>query len=325
MAAVAAMDGPDERRDTIAAARAGDLAAFELLMRQHERLVLATALRLSGNMEDAQDISQEVFLRLYKNLSKVQAANALPAWLYRVTVNACHDLRRRKPAVGASGAWPAELVASEMDAQTSADAGGAQAGVGDEPADSSGKGARGASVARPGGAFDRGSGARVRVERGHRALASLEGAGEGTRFRGAVFLAAGAETMMDRDLEKTLEILREAHGEPIAEAHYAAVRARVLSELAVERRPWWRTWAYGFVAVAALAAMLLAAFWPKPGSAAGASGAADSGGLLFVRHATRRRRQGVRPGWAHASGESDLPPTRPAPSIAWSALPYRSL
>src|SRR5580693_3432098 len=95
--AVAAMAGPEERWDTIAAARAGDLAAFELLMRQHERLVLATGLRLTGNMEDAQDISQEVFLRLYKNLGKVQSADALPAWLYRVTVNACHDLRRRKP------------------------------------------------------------------------------------------------------------------------------------------------------------------------------------------------------------------------------------
>jgi RNA polymerase sigma-70 factor (ECF subfamily) len=116
--AVAAIDGPNEGRDTIAAARAGDLEAFELLMRQHERLVLATALRLTGNMEDAQDISQEVFLRLYKNLNKVQAANALPAWLYRVTVNACHDLRRRKPA-SSPVEMAAELVASGMDPQTS--------------------------------------------------------------------------------------------------------------------------------------------------------------------------------------------------------------
>jgi RNA polymerase sigma-70 factor (ECF subfamily) len=116
--AVAAMDGPEERRDTIAAARAGDLAAFELLMRQHERLVLATALRLTGNLEDAQDISQEVFLRLYKNLGKVQVAEALPAWLYRVTVNACHDLRRRKPA-SAPVEMAAELVAGGIDAHTS--------------------------------------------------------------------------------------------------------------------------------------------------------------------------------------------------------------
>jgi RNA polymerase sigma-70 factor, ECF subfamily len=117
MAAVAAMDGPDERRQTIAAARAGDLAAFELLMRQHERLVLAVALRMTGNLEDAQDISQEVFLRLYKNLAKVQAADALPAWLYRVTINACHDLRRRKPA-SAPVEMAGEIAAQETDAQT---------------------------------------------------------------------------------------------------------------------------------------------------------------------------------------------------------------
>jgi RNA polymerase sigma-70 factor (ECF subfamily) len=117
MAAVVAMDGPDERRQTIAAARAGDLAAFELLMRQHERLVLAVALRMTGNLEDAQDISQEVFLRLYKNLAKVQAADALPAWLYRVTINACHDLRRRKPA-SAPVEMAGELATQETDAQT---------------------------------------------------------------------------------------------------------------------------------------------------------------------------------------------------------------
>jgi len=63
--------------------------------------------------------------------------------------------------------------------------------------------------------------------------------------------------------EETLELLREAHREPIPEAHYAAVRARVLSQLATERRPWSSgIWAYGFAA-AALAALLIAAFWPK--------------------------------------------------------------
>src|SRR5580704_1312256 len=80
--------------------RAGDLAAFEAVMRQYERLVLITALRLLGNMEDAKDVSQEVFLRLYRNLDKVEAATSYQAWLYRVTVNLCHDAgRKRKPSV----------------------------------------------------------------------------------------------------------------------------------------------------------------------------------------------------------------------------------
>ena len=80
----------------LAAARSGDLAAFELLMRQHERLVLVTALRMAGNLADAQDVSQEVFLKLYRNLGKLSPDEAIASWLYRVTVNACHDLRRRR-------------------------------------------------------------------------------------------------------------------------------------------------------------------------------------------------------------------------------------
>ena len=59
------------------AAEAGDLAAFDRLMRQYERLVLVTALRLLGDLEDAQDASQEVFLRLYRNLNKVEASGNL--------------------------------------------------------------------------------------------------------------------------------------------------------------------------------------------------------------------------------------------------------
>jgi RNA polymerase sigma-70 factor (ECF subfamily) len=86
----------DEPADLWQAARAGDLAAFDVLMRQYERLVMMTALRLVGNLEDAQDVSQEVFLKLYRNLNKVEAQEAVTSWLYRVTVNACHDLRRKR-------------------------------------------------------------------------------------------------------------------------------------------------------------------------------------------------------------------------------------
>ena len=95
LAAVDAGDEPGDRDSTLEAARAGDRAAFDLLMRRHERLVLGTAYRLSGNLEDAQDASQEVFLRLYRNLGRLETGN-LAAWLYRVTVNVCHDVRRRR-------------------------------------------------------------------------------------------------------------------------------------------------------------------------------------------------------------------------------------
>jgi RNA polymerase sigma-70 factor, ECF subfamily len=105
-----AVDGPDAR------ARTGDLAAFEAVMRQHERLVMVTALRLLGNLEDAKDVSQEVFLRLYRNLDRVQAASNYQAWLYRVTVNLCHDIgRKRRPSLAMEDV--PDLVSAEPDPQ----------------------------------------------------------------------------------------------------------------------------------------------------------------------------------------------------------------
>jgi len=98
-------DGPEDRARTLEAAKTGDLAAFERLMRQHERLVLATAWRLLGNLEDAQDAAQEVFLRLYRNLGKVEASKSFPSWLYRVTVNVCHDHRRVRPVTEPIDYW----------------------------------------------------------------------------------------------------------------------------------------------------------------------------------------------------------------------------
>jgi len=67
---------------------------FESLVEAHERMVVGTAYRLLGRMEDAQDVAQEVFLRLYKNLDRIQG-DPKP-WLYRVTVNLCNDHYRRR-------------------------------------------------------------------------------------------------------------------------------------------------------------------------------------------------------------------------------------
>jgi RNA polymerase sigma-70 factor (ECF subfamily) len=82
--------------ELIAQARAGDMAAFDQLMRQHERLVLMTALRfLNGNLADAQDAAQTVFIRLHRSLGQFRDSSSFPAWLYRMTVNVCHDMNRK--------------------------------------------------------------------------------------------------------------------------------------------------------------------------------------------------------------------------------------
>ena len=68
--------------------------AFEELVAEHQALVLRTAYRLLGRVEDAQDAAQEVFLRLLRNLRRIEGDPK--AWLYRVTVNICRDYYRRR-------------------------------------------------------------------------------------------------------------------------------------------------------------------------------------------------------------------------------------
>ena len=79
-------------------AKSGDAQAFEAVLRLHEAQVARTALRLLGNRQDAQDAAQEVFLRLHRNLRKIDDAGNLSGWLYRVTVNVCHDILRKRKA-----------------------------------------------------------------------------------------------------------------------------------------------------------------------------------------------------------------------------------
>jgi RNA polymerase sigma-70 factor, ECF subfamily len=77
---------------------------FEELVAAHERMVLRTAYRLLGRWEDAQDAAQEVFLRLFRNLGRVEG-DPKP-WLYRVTVNVCNDhCRRRMPVAELDQYW----------------------------------------------------------------------------------------------------------------------------------------------------------------------------------------------------------------------------
>jgi RNA polymerase sigma-70 factor (ECF subfamily) len=78
---------------------AGDRQAFDQIMICHQQTVVATAWRMLGNREDARDAAQEAFLRVYKYLKNFKPGEDFQAWLYRITVNVCHDLaRKRKPA-----------------------------------------------------------------------------------------------------------------------------------------------------------------------------------------------------------------------------------
>ena len=77
-------------------AAAQDAAAFEQLMLLHQKPVYNICWRMAGNAEDALDLSQEVFLKLWRTLAQYQFDAAFSTWLYRLTVNACTDILRRR-------------------------------------------------------------------------------------------------------------------------------------------------------------------------------------------------------------------------------------
>ncbi len=78
-------------------AQKGDAAAFESLYNQHLKRVYNIAWRMMGSGADAEDIAQEVMLKAWRALPAFKLDSAFGTWLYRITINACHDeLRRRK-------------------------------------------------------------------------------------------------------------------------------------------------------------------------------------------------------------------------------------
>jgi RNA polymerase sigma-70 factor, ECF subfamily len=84
-------------RTLIERAQAGDRSAFELLVQRYDRQVLRLALNVLGSAEDARDVYQEAFLKIYRNLRSFRFECAFYTWIYRIVTNICLDhLRRRR-------------------------------------------------------------------------------------------------------------------------------------------------------------------------------------------------------------------------------------
>lgn len=73
----------------------GDLAAFELLVRRHQASAWNAAFRLLGNMDDAEDVAQEAFLRILRAAPRYQPTAAFRTYLYRIVTRLCRDRRRK--------------------------------------------------------------------------------------------------------------------------------------------------------------------------------------------------------------------------------------
>jgi len=85
----------------VAASQDGDINAFEALVRRHTRFVYAHALRFFGDSCAAEDVSQEVFVKVFRSIGTFDERSRFSTWLYRVTRNTCLDEVRagkRRPA-----------------------------------------------------------------------------------------------------------------------------------------------------------------------------------------------------------------------------------
>ncbi|MGA2721328.1 MAG: RNA polymerase sigma factor [Bryobacteraceae bacterium] len=80
----------------IRAAQRGDQDAFEQLVRAHDQSVLRLAMNLLRSPEDARDVYQEAFLRVYRNLHSFRFDCSFHTWLYRIVTNICLDQLRKR-------------------------------------------------------------------------------------------------------------------------------------------------------------------------------------------------------------------------------------
>jgi len=106
---------PSEKEDgeLFEGCRSGSLDAFERLYETHEARMKSLAWNLLGNAADAEDAVQEAFLKVYRGARAFRGRSAFSTWIYRVLVNTCYDLlRKRRPGHETGAADSVDLHAA---------------------------------------------------------------------------------------------------------------------------------------------------------------------------------------------------------------------
>lgn len=87
-----------DEQTLIERAKQGDVEAFEILINEHQKRIYNIAFKMLGNQEDALDLSQEVLIKIFKNIHKFHGSSKFSTWVYRVATNTCLDeiKKRRK-------------------------------------------------------------------------------------------------------------------------------------------------------------------------------------------------------------------------------------
>jgi RNA polymerase sigma-70 factor (ECF subfamily) len=110
----------DPEGQLLESCRRGEVAAFETLYEQHGSRMKSLARNLLGTESDAEDAVQETFLKVYRGAASFRGSAALSTWIYRILVNTCYDLLRRRrrraeeplepSSVGSTSGAPADRV-----------------------------------------------------------------------------------------------------------------------------------------------------------------------------------------------------------------------
>ena len=86
----------NEERELVLKAKEGNLWAFEGIVHKYDKRVLSLAFQLVGNKQDAEDVYQEAFMRVFNNINRFRLESDFYTWLYRIVVNCAISYRKRR-------------------------------------------------------------------------------------------------------------------------------------------------------------------------------------------------------------------------------------
>lgn len=113
------MNTPDEQ-DLIERLAAGDRSAFKEFVERYKKMIYKLAYDMTQSHHDAEDVSQEVFAKVYRSFHTFRKDARLGSWLYRITVNTCRDFHRKAPREAAAGSSVSLSSESSPDLETAA-------------------------------------------------------------------------------------------------------------------------------------------------------------------------------------------------------------
>ncbi len=92
----------DIPEDVISRAKSGDIDAFEYIYKAASGFVYGIALRMTKSREDSEEVTQDVFVKIHKNLRLFESRSSLKTWIYRITVNMAINVSRRSNRLSVS-------------------------------------------------------------------------------------------------------------------------------------------------------------------------------------------------------------------------------